>query len=346
MTYLPTGSDPGARRPARRQASGVRVGVLMALVGALAAGSFAIPLPLLTVHPGPTPDVGRLITLDGTTYDSEGSFHMTTVSVRSASFVQALLGWAAGDVSVISREAIYPSGKSEEEVIQENAADMDLSGLRAAEAAFRELGMLGPPQGVLVVSLAPGVPAASVLEPGDLVVRAAGEPVAVTDELHAIVRRHAIGDELGLGIVRDDKPMDVTVELTRSEQDRDIPVIGFTPEVKYTLPREVTLEPGNIGGPSAGLMFALSVVDRLGPDDLTHGHVIAGTGTIDAEGRVGAVGGVPQKVEAAERLEARYFLAPADMDEADEARRHVDGEMEVIEVATIHDAVVALRELR
>jgi PDZ domain-containing protein len=312
------------------------------------AGAIVVPLPLLTVHPGPTPDVSKLITIDGPTSPSKGSLHMTTVTVRPATFFMAMAAWANKDVDVVPREAVYTPGKSEREIIQENATEMDQSGIEGAIAAYRELGMLGPPEGVLILATRAGTPAAGVLKAADVLVALDGQPVTNTEELHAVVARHKIGDEVKVTFGREGRQEEGALRLIASPDDekKRTPVIGVTVITKFKVPYEVKLDPGNIGGPSAGLMFSLSIVDRLKPEDLTHGFTIAGTGTIDAGGTVGAVGGVAQKVEAAERIRARYFLAPRDRGEAAQARKAVDTDMKVVEVGNIHDAVAALEKLK
>jgi PDZ domain-containing protein len=320
--------------------------VLSALLAALIVGAVLVPLPILTLHPGPTPDVSKLLTIDGTTYPSKGTLHMTTVTVRPATLVRAIAAFLNPKVSVIPREAVYTPGKSEKEIVQQNATEMDESGVAAAIAAYRELGTLGPPQGVLIVATVAGTPAAGVLRAGDVVVNLDGQPTTTTEELKAIVAGHRPGDRLGIVFQRGADRKEGTVRLIPDPDRKPAPVIGVTVRTKFQLPQDVRLNAGNIGGPSAGLMFSLSVVDRLEPEDLTHGYTIAGTGTIDGDGKVGAVGGVDQKVEAAERIHARYFLAPRDDDEAGQARKAVDTNMKVIEVGTLHDAVTALEKLK
>jgi Lon-like protease len=290
--------------------------------------------------------VSKLITIEGPTHSSKGSLHMTTVTVREATLLRALGGWVNREVSVIPREYVYPPGKTEREIVQQNATEMDQSGIAAAVAAYRELGVLGPPEGALIVATAAKTPAAGVLEAGDLVVGLDGGQVTSIDELKAIVARHKVGDELKIVFRRGGQEKEGNVRLIPSPESKRAPIIGVTVITKFKMPYEVKLSPGNIGGPSAGLMFSLSIVDRLGSEDLTHGFTIAGTGTIDGDGKVGAVGGVAQKVEAAERIHARYFLAPRDSNEADQARKAVESDMKVVEVDTIHEAVAALENLR
>ena len=330
----------------QRGLTGLRLGLYTALVGALVTGSFVVQLPLLTFHPGPTPDVAKVIVVDGPTYPSAGSMHMTTIQARPATLVRALLGWIDRDVAVVPREAVYSPGKSVEEIVEENATQMDQSGLYAAISAYRVLDLLGPAEGALVVATVAETPAAKVLEAGDVIVRVDGQPVTTHDELKAITSSHEVGDQLRIGFRRDGEEQEVPISLVRNpaaeEGEPRGPVMGVTVITNFRMPYEVKLDPQNIGGPSAGLMFSLSIVDRLNAEDLTHGHVIAGTGTIDADGNVGAVGGVAQKVEAAERINARYFLAPKQADEAAQARAYVDTNMTVIEVGTLEDAVAAL----
>ena len=336
-------------RPRWSATPGARLLLLSALLAAFIVGAVVVPLPILTVHPGPTPDVSKLVSIDGTTYPSKGSFHMTTVTVRPATLVRGVAAFFDPIVSVIPREAVYTPGKSEKEIVEENATEMDESGLFASIAAYREVGELGPPEGVLVIATAGGTPAAKVLEAGDVIVSLDGQPVAGNDQLLAVVARHKIGDQLPVAFKRGTEQRQGTVRLIPTTDDskpKTSPAIGITVMTKFATPQQVHLNAGNIGGPSAGLIFSLSIVDRLTPGDLTHGYTIAGTGTIDSEGNVGPIDGVAQKVEAAERIHARYFLAPKGNDDAAQARKAIDTDMKVIEVNTLHDAVVALEKLK
>lgn len=327
---------------------GARLVLLSALIAAFIIGAIVVPLPILTVHPGPTPDVSKLMTIEGTTYPSKGSLHMTTVTVRPATLVRAVAAFFDPIVTVIPREYVYRPGKTEKEIIEENATEMDESGLFASISAYREIGALGPPEGVLVVATTAGTPATKVLQAGDVIVNLDGQPVTKNDELLAIVGRHKVGDQLSIAFKRGTEEKQGSVRLIPSPdpERKKAPAIGITVITKFATPQQVQLNAGNIGGPSAGLIFSLSIVDRLTPDDLTHGYTIAGTGTIDSEGNVGPIDGVAQKVEAAERIHAKYFLAPKGNDDAAQARKAVDTDMKIIEVSTLHDAVVALEKLK
>jgi PDZ domain-containing protein len=348
MLYNPA-PQPVQRTPG---ITGLRLALYAAFIGALVAGSLIVPLPLLTFHPGPTPDVSKVVFIDGPTFPSEGSLHMTTIQARPATVVRALAGWLNRDVSVVPREAVYDPGKSVEEIVQENATQMDESGIYATVSAYRALGLLGAPEGALVVATAARTPAVKVLKAGDVIVRVDTQPVTTLDELKAYTSSRRVGDEVRIAFRREGQDQEVTLPLVEDKtpakegEVKKGPIIGVSVVTKFHVPYEVTLDPQNIGGPSAGLMFSLSIVDRLNAEDLTHGYKIAGTGTISASGKVGAVGGVAQKVEAAERIKAKYFLAPKEADEAAQARSFVDSDMKVIEVSTLEEAVAALEKLK
>jgi PDZ domain-containing protein len=344
-------NQKGERGLERRRAAAsptARLAVLSVLLAIFVVGAVLVPLPILTVHPGPTPDVSKLVTIDGSTYPSRGSFHMTTVTVRPATLVRAVAAMFNPEVSVIPREYVYTPGKSEKEIVQENAAEMDESGYAAAVAAYHEVGVLGPPEGALILATIEGTPASGVLHAGDVIVGLDGQPVTSNDALVGIVGRHKVGDELAIVFRRGAAQKQGTVRLVASTdpERKSAPVIGVSVMTKFTMPRAVHLNAGNIGGPSAGLIFSLSIVDRLEPEDLTRGYTIAGTGTIDGNGTVGPIDGVAQKVEAAERIHAKYFLAPRGNGDAAQARKAVDTDMKVIEVGTLHEAVAALEKLK
>ncbi len=164
----------------------------------------------------------------------------------------------------------------------------------AKAAALRQLGY-DVPQALKVVTVADGSPAAGVLQPGDEVVAAAGAPVTTVDQLRAAIAA-AGGSPLTLTIVRGGQRQDVTVTPTRGSSAGAPWVVGITLGVAYTYPIDVTIQLDNVGGPSAGICSRSASSTTLTPDDLTGGHRVAGTGTITADGTVGPIGGIRQKM--------------------------------------------------
>lgn len=319
---------------------GVIVGIVL---GAVGFASFTVPMPLLTLYPGPTPAVFDLVKVEAPQTPAGGSFHITTVCVGDRiSFIEALRGWLAPSVAVISRSAIYPPGRDPEDVNREQIAQMDQSKLAAAAAALRELGYKVEPY-VSVESTQEGTPASGAIEAGDVIVEVDGKPITTRQQVGETIRDRRVGQKVNIRVRRGNELKDFTLETVAGSDEEQRPIIGVALAQKYNLPFEVTVDSRNIGGPSAGLMFAVGIVDQLDPADLSHGYAMAGTGTINDEGLVGAVGGVEQKVVAADKIGAKYFFVPEE--EQEDARASAPSGMTIIGVGTLHDAVEELRQL-
>lgn len=296
--------------------------------GWIAAGSavlaLALPAPYILEGPGPAIDVlGQtdghpVLTVDGVSQadPGEGTLDMTTVLVSGppggTTSVLELAG-ALLDPSrdAVPRELVHPTGVTAAQVDESAAVAMTDSQDLATAAALTELGReFG--RGLSVGAFAPDSPAADVLRVGDEVLAAGGRPVDGVDALRAAV------DEAGPG------PVPLRVRRDGAERDVDVPVraapegagqawqIGVYLKTEYDFPVDVRISLEDIGGPSAGTMFALAVIERLTPGAMTGGARIAGTGTITEEGEVGPIGGIPQKVRGAADAGAEVFLAPAE----------------------------------
>lgn len=335
--------------------------LLVAALSVLARGAFpcdvvpAQPTCYAALQPGPVEDALGLTLLPGAqTYASTGSLLLTTVAVDGD---LDLRDWIEGAISPriqhVPRGTIFPEDKDREQVRQENAALMQGSQLEAALAALRHLGYDFDEEfdGAEVVEIVePSAVQGDELRVGDLIVAVDGTATPDNRAVGDAVRSHAPGDVVTLGVVRDGRERAVELELISNPDDPEVAHIGVVLMSHLELPVDVRIDAGVIGGPSAGLVFALSIVDLLGPDDLTGGAVIAATGTIDAEGHVGAVGGIVQKVLGATspeggRTGATAFLVPrGNLDEARGAP--VDGQVLLVPIDTLDDAVAALTDLR
>jgi len=332
-------------RPWWRLALGVlAVGVAIGIAGAY------ITVPYFTLGPGPALDVEGLIHVTGSerTFSSNGEFFLTTVSVstRPVSLFEALVGWLDPSVSVIARDRLVQPGLTDAQQDQYNALDMEESKYSALLAALDALRISTPVvPGARVIGVAAGFPAAGKLEEGDLIIAVDGHRVTeVTDAIKPIISK-PVGSKVAVEVLRG-QDQDITLSLRSAAspltQDNKRPVLGVRLAPAVRLPFDVTIDSQNIGGPSAGLAFALTITDELTPEDLTRGHHVAVTGTIDPGGRVGPVGGVEFKIRAAEREGADVFLAPrSEVAQAKGAGTHV----RVIGVDTLSDAIAALRSL-
>ena len=288
---------------------------------ALVLVATVVRVPYVALAPGPTyntlgaDDTGKpVISVVGhPTYADTGHLNMTTISVvMPLTLVQAMRGWLRNDYAVVPRDVVYPPDQSTDQVRKQDAADFKASQQSATTAALRYLGFKGVVH-VVVADVQNKAPAAGLVRSGDEIVRVDGHAVPDAKGLRALIGARHPGDPVRLGLVRGGSTVDVTVT-TASTKDKDgtvRPIIGVTTSERTEFPVKVTISLGDIGGPSAGLMFALGIIDELQPGSLTGGRFIAGTGTIDDDGTVGPIGGIQEKLIGARRKGATVFLVPA-----------------------------------
>ncbi|MEV6377355.1 PDZ domain-containing protein [Micromonospora sp. WP24] len=328
----------------RRRGLTVLLGALFTAL--LSIGVLGAPIPYVVLGPGPTVNTlgaenGKdVIQVSGrATSTSAGQLRLTTVGVQpSVKLRSAIAGWFSKDEAVVPRELIYPPGESQQQVEKRNAEDFAASQTSAETAALRELGF---PVQVVVKAVTAGGPSVGMLAPGDVLTSVDGQPVPVAARLTELIRAKRAGSALTIGYTRDGAP--ATARITSREQDGN-PRIGVEVEQKQPHPFTLNIDLEDIGGPSAGLMFALGIVDKLTPADLTGGMVVAGTGTIDDEGKVGPIGGIAQKLVGAKHAGAKVFLVPAD--NCAEAVRNPQPDLPLIRVGSLDEALTALDTLR
>jgi len=306
-------------------------------VAAFLVALLAVPLPYYSESPGPAREVGPLIHVSGPKlYPSDGKFVMTSVSFLPLTVARLLRAWQDPAEQVIPESVLVFPGETQEHADQRSMSQMDQSKI---DATTLVLGLLkdypdarGP--GVLVESVPPGCPADGVLFPGDLIQRVNGKEVADPEAFQRILKQIPPSTPLVLRVSAGGETTDV--KLTRAQCDPDSKrfLIGISTVANF--PFDVEISSGDIGGPSAGTMFALGLYDLLTPGDLTGGRTIAGTGTIDDEGTVGEIGGVEEKVAAAKKIGADVFLVP---DGNYEAAKTVAGDLPLVPLATFQDAL-------
>jgi Lon-like protease len=239
------------------------------------------------------------------------------------------------------RDELYPPGRDATEIDEENVALMDRSKETATVVALREVGYDIRPSGVEVTQVVSGAPAEGRLRPGDRILAADGQAVDSTEEVRAAITSHRPGQQVGFRVQRGRaaRTVSVPVELDDGQPRIGILLRDLFPE----LPVKVRIETeNNIGGPSAGLMFALSIIDKLTPEDLTAGRRIAGTGEIAIDGSVLPVGGVGEKLIAVRRQGVETFLIPADNCEG--VRGQVPHGLRLVKVSTLDEALRFLRQ--
>lgn len=320
--------------------------VVIALLG---LGIMQVSVPYVVLVPGLTVDtLGEhggdvVIEIEGDdTDDPAGELRLTTVSVRTdPSLVEAIRAWFSDEQAVVPEEMIYPPDQTREQVEEQNTAQFSQSQSAAEAAAMRHLGY---PARVSIAEVVDGGAADGNLRVGDIVTNVDGAEVTVPSDLGDLVTAEPVGTTLTVAYLRDGEPGEVELTTQPDAQDPDVPRIGVVATTIVDHPYELDIQLEDIGGPSAGLMFALGIIDKVEPEDLTGGEVVAGTGTIDAEGNVGPIGGLPQKLVGAREAGATVFLVPSGNCPA--ARENPQPGMTLVAVDTLSEAVDGLAELR
>jgi Lon-like protease len=330
--------------------------LMLAFTAVLAVGLAALPAPYVIDNPGPTYDtLGTVETSEGDyelieisgqeTFETTGELRLTTVT-RSGNpdslpgWMDVISGWFDPTRTVIPVDVAYPPGVTVEGNREAARLEMERSQQESIAAALTFAGI--PYSSFLVVSQAlEGGPSEGVLLPGDVVVTAAGEVITNVTQLREVIARSGVGKPLSMVVQRSGGSVDIEIIPRMSEGPERMPMIGILVSGSYEFPIDVRIALENVGGPSAGLMFALGVVEKLTSEDITGGLVIAGTGTISADGDVGSIGGVRHKMHGAKKDGATVFLAPAG--NCGDILGHIPDGLQVIPVGTLSDAVSAVR---
>ncbi|MBA3798990.1 MAG: PDZ domain-containing protein [Actinomycetota bacterium] len=329
-----------------------RLGTLLvgaALLLTLGGLGALLPVPYVALTPGPTydtlgdgPSGNPIITVTGTeTNDTSGLLSLTTVAVYDhIDFFTAIRGWFDDEVAIVPREEIYPPDRTDEEVDEANRADFLNSQQSAEQAALEELGY---PVKVVVQELSADSPSRGRLRAADAIESIDGTPTPDLEALSEVLT--GIDPGTTVDVVRTRLGEESTVRVTTGEAaDRAGSVLGVVVSDARSAPFDVEIRVDEVGGPSAGLMLALGILDLIGDVDLTGGDQIAGTGTIDNEGAVGPIGGIRLKMIAADDLDAAVFLVPAG--NCAEALLQVPEGLVLARVATLDDALDALDDVR
>jgi PDZ domain-containing protein len=330
----------------RRSAVLVTGAVLLLVFGVVGA---LLPVPYVAQVPGPTfntlgdIDGEPIISVEGRERnDTSGNLNLTTVGVpqNALTLVGAVQGWFDSEVTVVPREQVYPSGQSEEETQQQNRQAFLTSEQAARMAALAELGY---PMKVVVQDLVEDSPSADLLRAGDALESVGGTPTPDTAALTAALAAIPPGTPVPVTYTRLGQPGSATVTTTAAAEGSGSALGVLVLESPYA-PFTVDIQVDDVGGPSAGLMLTLGILDLVGDTDLTGGAVVAGTGTIADDGKVGPIGGIPLKLVSAREIDAELFLVPAD--NCAEAVRNAQPGLPMARVATLDDALTALDDLR
>ena len=318
----------------------------------LVVGALAARVPYVALGPGPTFDTlgesgGRpVIAIEGrTVYPTPGRLDLTTVRpLTDLTLGEALRYWFDRDEAVVPRDLVYPPDQTDEQAEAEEVRQMTVSQDTATTAALTELGI---PLAVEVAAVGPGTPAQGRLQAGDVLTTVDGQAVTGPTELRRLIGERRVGEPVRLGYRRGGQTGEAVLPTAGTSEEPPRPYVGV--ETRVVPPFSVTIalkdaRGEDIGGPSAGLMFALGIVDKLGPESLTGGRYVAGTGAITADGQVRPIGGIQQKLAAARSKGAEVFLVPAG--NCAEAVAAAPPGLRLVRVQTLSEALRGLAEVR
>ncbi|MGC5346171.1 YlbL family protein [Streptomyces sp. DT24] len=325
-----------------------------------------LKVPYAEMSPGPTVNtLGNaggepVLQISGhKTYPTSGHLNMTTVRVTSADYgmnlVEAVYGWLDHDSVVVPHDTLYPDGKTEEQSTQENAEEFSQSQESAKVAALTELGIPVTAR-VVVSTVVKGSPAENRLHAGDVIKDVDGTAVEQPEDVAKLVTKHKPGQDVTFTVVparaaaaaekagKQPEGTERVTIVTEKAPKENRAIVGIQAGTDHTFPFTIDIKLADVGGPSAGLMFSLGIIDKLTPTDLTGGKFVAGTGTIDDKGEVGPIGGINMKLVGARDAGARYFLTPDENCAA--AASDTPSGLTLVRVKTLSDARQSLEKIR
>lgn len=343
--------QPGPNKKGERIAGGILVVAVLLLIVVLAA-TF-IKLPYAVERPGPVTDTlgslddgSDLVQVKGAkSYQTEGDLYFTTVRVLGNPEAHIngwewLIGHLDPDSTVLPEKDVFGEDRTEKEIEQMNTAQMQGSQENSTAVGIRSTGAKVPQEN-LVAQVAKDLPAHGKLKTEDVITAVDGRTIDRVSDIVSAISDRKVGEKVRVGVRRDDRAR--TVTMTTADIGGGRAGIGIGIEPKYDYPYEVRIDAGRVGGPSAGMMFALAVHDVLTPGALTRGKSIAGTGTINDSGDVGPIGGIHQKMVGARDADATWFLAP-EKNCTDVVGKVPDG-LNVVAVGTFDEALTAVKSI-
>jgi PDZ domain-containing protein len=320
---------------------------VLALVGGF------VKIPYVSIGPGPTyntlgsVDGQVVIEVNGTkTYKTSGQLRMTTVSINDeVTLFDALGKWVSGRYALAPRDEYFQPGQTQEDLERENTKMFQDSQSAAETAALR---YLDNPVKVIAQEITRGAPADKVLQPGDRLLEVNGQPINVQEDVRKALQGTKPGQTVSITFQHETEPKKtVDVKLAKASDfgsdNRPEGFLGLAPADRADVKFETTIHLQDVGGPSAGLVFALAIVDTLTPGEMEDGRTIAGTGAIDVKGNVQPIGGIPFKLIAAHEDGATTFLVPKD--NCAEAKSNAPEGMDLVKVETLAGAVEAIKDL-
>ncbi|MCM3667638.1 PDZ domain-containing protein [Mesobacillus maritimus] len=331
-----------------------KIQLLLIFTILLFASSFYY-LPYYVSKPGMAKELEPIIEVDGG-YDEEGSFMLTTIRMGRANVYAYILAKLDEYSEIHPVEDIRAENETDEEYTMRQLHMMDTSKTSAIEVAYKKAGL--PIEydykGVYVLQVIPGMPAEGKLTVGDRIIEIDGQRFSSSKEFIDYVSSKQEGDQLTFTAETDGSKREVDIKLQKFDETSERVGIGISlvDDKEIKVQPSIEMDTDEIGGPSAGLMFSLEIYNQLSKTDLTKGYAIAGTGTISTDGTVGRIGGIEQKIVAADKAGADYFLAPNEEGAADsnyqialKTAKDIKTSMEIIPVNTFDDAVEFLENL-
>lgn len=351
----PSSQDRRQRRLRRSVVAGAAL-----LVVALIVAVFTVPVNVVIEAPGPTWNVldngssssEDVLKVSGTeTYPTEGALRMTTVSVSGCpgypvTTADLIAAWFSADKRIVDRNEVCPQDQSAEQVEETGKAQMTASQDSAVIAALVETGKAGAMH--LTVTEVTEQQTSTKVQPGDVletITPEGGQTTTITSfsQLRELMTTIAEGTRVTLGVRRGDQQMAAALTTIAPQEGTTGSLLGLSLKISVDSQVDATFGLSDVGGPSAGMMFALGVVDEITPGALTGGKDISGTGTIDINGQVGPIGGIQQKMAGARKAGSTFFLAPTS--NCNEVKGHEPEGMKVFAVGTLHEAVTATKAI-
>ena len=351
----PDTAPSGESRRRRRLRRAVVAGSFI-LVVALIAAVFLVPVNAVIEAPGPTWNVldngsssdQDVLKVSGTeTYPTEGALRMTTVSVSGCpgypvTTADLIAAWISADKRIVDRDEVCPQDQNAEQVEETGKAQMTASQDSAVIAALVETGKAGAMH--LTVTEVTEQQTSTEIQAGDVletITPEGGQTTTLTSfsQLRELMTTIPEGTRVTLGVRRGEQKASAALTTIAPQEGTTGSLLGLSLKISVDSPVEATFGLSDVGGPSAGMMFALGVVDEITPGSLTGGKDISGTGTIDMTGQVGPIGGIQQKMAGARESGSTFFLAPAS--NCNEVKGHEPKGMQVFAVNTLHEAVAA-----
>jgi len=344
-----TEASPRSRRRVRSGWTLLAIGVVGVLALAL------VPSPYVIERPGPVFNTLGDVSVEGepvplisipdeTTYPTEGSLSMLTVNIvgnrtEQPNWFEVITSWGDPSQAVVPVDSVFPEGETVEQSNEQSAVDMQNSQKDAIAAALIELGYELEAT-LTVAGFSPESPSEAVLAEGDQILSVNGEDPLDVTQLRATIADNGTETPAKIEISRDGATQTVEVTPRANPEGDGNPIVGINVAADYEFPFEVRIQLEKVGGPSAGMMFALGIIDKLTPGPLTGGNDVAGTGTISVDGSVGPIGGIRQKLYGAKDDGAEYFLAPTE--NCAEVAGNVPDDLTVFAVSTLDEALAAV----